>query len=66
VSLRSHPHDSSYLVLTGAKDSRDLAASIPFANEPHLPPSSSDVAGATELMGGPSATPIGASARLAN
>jgi hypothetical protein len=56
LSLRSHPHDSSYLVQTGLKDSGDLAASIPFANEPRLPPSSSDVAVATELMGGPSAT----------
>lgn len=26
-SLRSHPHDSRYLVLTGAKNSHDLAAS---------------------------------------
>jgi hypothetical protein len=55
LSPRSHPHDSSYLVLTGAKDSRDVAASIPFANEPCLTPSS-DAAVVTELMGGPSAT----------
>ena len=27
LSPRSHPHDSNYLVLTGAKDSRDLPAS---------------------------------------
>lgn len=27
LSLRSHPHDSSYLVLTGAKNSHDLPAS---------------------------------------
>ena len=27
LSARSHPHDSSYLVLTGAKNSHDLPAS---------------------------------------
>ena len=55
LSPRSHPHDSSYLVLTGAKDRYDLPA-IPSGAEPRLPPSSSDVALVTELMGGPSAT----------
>ena len=57
LSPRSHAHDSSYLVLTGAKDSRDVPASevIPFANEPRLAPSS-DVALVTKLMGGSSAT----------
>ena len=58
LSPRSHPHDSSYLVLTGAKDRYDLPASdvTPSAAEPRLPPSSSDVALVTELIGGPSAT----------
>jgi len=45
LSPRSHPHDSSYLVLTGAKERYDLPASvvIPSAAEPRLP-SSSDAA----------------------
>jgi len=57
LSPRSHPHDSTYLVLTGAKEPRDLPASeaIRFATEPRLPPSS-DVALVTELMGRPPAT----------
>jgi len=57
VSPRSHPHDSSYLVLTGAKDPHNLPASkvILSAAEPRLPPSS-DVALVTEEMGGSSAT----------
>jgi len=57
LSLRSHAHDSSYLVLMGAKDSRAVPASevIPFANEPCLAPSS-DVVLVTKPMGGPSAT----------
>ena len=57
LSPRSHPHDSSYLVLTGAKDPRNLPASevILSAAEPRLPPSS-DVALVTEPMGGSAAT----------
>ena len=57
LSLRSHAHDFSYLVLTGAKDSRDVPACevIPFASEPRLAPSS-DVALVTKLMGGSAAT----------
>jgi hypothetical protein len=56
LSPRTHPHDSSYLVLMGEKDPHALPVSAlipPFA-EPHLP-SSTDVALVTELMGGSSA-----------
>jgi hypothetical protein len=58
LSPRTHPHDSSYLVLMGAKDPHALPGSavIPPAVEPHLP-SSSDVALVTELMGGSSTAP---------
>ena len=57
LSPRSHPHDSSYLALTGAKDPYDLPVSvvIPPAAEPRLP-SSSDIALVIEQMGGLSAT----------
>lgn len=57
LSPRSHPHDSDYLALVGAKDPYDLPVSvvIPPAAELRLP-SSSDVALVIEQMGGLSAT----------